>query len=287
MTSTPTWNSLRDRWPNAAASRFVDAAGLRWHVQSMGHGPAILLLHGSGAATHTWHALLPRLAERFTAVACDLPGHGLTTGATSAQLSLHGIASLLHGLLDVLELQPAAIVGHSAGAAVAMELARARPPRAVVGINAALTPPNALLHVLSLPVQALARTPLLGALTATLAGSDWVFDSLMRSTGSRLTPAQHALYRTFARSSDHAGAVMTMFANWDLAPLVAALPSIAVRTTLIVGADDGWIPPDDTRHIASLLPHARVMTLTGAGHLAHEDRPDRVAEIIAESLPPT
>ena len=47
------WATDGRDWPNHAASRFVEAAGMRWHVQVMGSGPALLLLHGTGAATHS------------------------------------------------------------------------------------------------------------------------------------------------------------------------------------------------------------------------------------------
>ena len=50
------------RWPRLAeseSSRFVEAADLRWHVQQMGAGPVLLLLHGTGASTHSWRALAP------------------------------------------------------------------------------------------------------------------------------------------------------------------------------------------------------------------------------------
>ena len=39
------WASLQAQWPHSAHSRFVQAAGLRWHVQVMGQGPALLMLH--------------------------------------------------------------------------------------------------------------------------------------------------------------------------------------------------------------------------------------------------
>ena len=53
-------------------------AGLRWHVQMMGTGPQVLLLHGAGAATHSWRDVAPLLARDFTVIAPDLPGHGFT-----------------------------------------------------------------------------------------------------------------------------------------------------------------------------------------------------------------
>ena len=46
------WSRDGGDWPNREASAFVEAAGIRWHVQRMGEGPPLLLLHGTGAATH-------------------------------------------------------------------------------------------------------------------------------------------------------------------------------------------------------------------------------------------
>jgi len=284
VTTPPSWESLRDRWPNAGASRFVEAAGLRWHVQTLGDGPAVLLLHGSGGATHSWRDVAPLLAARFAVIAPDLPGHGFTTRPPDGRLTLDGIAADLRALLDALGVEPAGLVGHSAGGALALRLAAMQPPRAVVGINAALVPPNALLSAFAPLAQAIAGSSIVGTLAAALAESDFVFDSLMRSTGSRIAPAQLALYHAFARSSVHAGAVMAMFAGWNLASLDALLPSIRTPVTLVVGDRDGWVPPSDAGRIVRRLPDARVVTLAGAGHLAHEEQPARAAEIIAGAL---
>lgn len=70
--------SLPENWPHRDCSQFIEAAGLSWHVQRMGEGPALLLLHGTAAATHSWAGLMPLLARRFTVIAIDLPGHGFT-----------------------------------------------------------------------------------------------------------------------------------------------------------------------------------------------------------------
>jgi len=74
----PSWELDGQDWPNRDCSRFMTAAGLRWHVQCAGTGPVCLLLHGTGASTHSFRDLLPQLAQTFTVVAPDLPGHGFT-----------------------------------------------------------------------------------------------------------------------------------------------------------------------------------------------------------------
>ena len=58
------WETDGAAWPHREASRFVVAGGCRWHVQVMGavDAPALWLLHGTGASSHSWRALLPLLA---------------------------------------------------------------------------------------------------------------------------------------------------------------------------------------------------------------------------------
>jgi len=49
MSNHLSWERDGRDWPNRAFSRFIEAGGLRWHVQVMGQGPVALLLHGTGA----------------------------------------------------------------------------------------------------------------------------------------------------------------------------------------------------------------------------------------------
>ena len=59
----PKWDVEGRCWPRREWSRFARAGGLEWHVQSGGSGPVCLLLHGTGAATHSWRRLAPLLAD--------------------------------------------------------------------------------------------------------------------------------------------------------------------------------------------------------------------------------
>jgi magnesium chelatase accessory protein len=210
---TPTWVEMGARWPNGHASRFIEAGGQRWHVQIMGRGPALLMVHGIGAATHTWHELAPRLASRFTIIAPDLPGHGFTTSPRTDHLSLDGIAIALAALLEELRVSPVIGVGHGAGAAILMRLALAEDSslRALVGINASLTPPRSQLWTLLAPAARVGvRSPRMAELGRELA-SGTLDSTLLSTTGSTLSASQAALYGVFLRSRRHMGAMMTVF----------------------------------------------------------------------------
>jgi magnesium chelatase accessory protein len=272
------------QWPNGHASRFVEAGGQRWHVQIMGRGPALLMVHGIGAATHTWHEFAPRLASRFTIIAPDLPGHGFTTAPRTDHLSLDGIAIALAALLEALKMAPVVGVGHGAGAAIAMRLALGEDSslRALVGINASLTPPQHQLWTLLAPAARVGvRSPRMAELGRDLE-SGTLDSSLMSTTGSRLSPEQAALYGVFLRSQRHMGAVMTVFEHWDAPRLQRDLDRLTIPVTLAVGLHDSWVPPHDADRIAMRLADARIVEVREGGHFAHEDAPDQLESIIVE-----
>ncbi|MBK5186810.1 MAG: alpha/beta fold hydrolase [Gemmatimonadaceae bacterium] len=285
MRDTPTWIEMGAQWPNGHASRFVEAGGERWHVQIMGSGPGILLVHGIGAATHTWHELAPRLATRFTVIAADLPGHGFTTAPRTDHLSLDGIALALAALLEELRMSPVVGVGHGAGAAILMRMALAEDSslRALIGINASLTPPKSQLWTLLAPAARVGvRSPRMAELGRELA-SEALDSSLMSTTGSTLSQSQAALYGVFLRSRRHMGAVMTVFEHWDAPRLRRDLDRLMLPVTLAVGLNDIWVPPRDADRIAMRLADARIVEVRDAGHFAHEDVPEQVERIIVES----
>ena len=282
----PDWDGDGCDWPNRDCSHFVQAGGLRWHVQVMGAGPVALLLHGTGAATHSWARLAPLLAERFTVVAPDLPGHGFTAPPPPGGMSLPGMAARLSGLLAALDLQPALGVGHSAGAAVLcrMALDRLIAPELLVGLNAALLPFKGLPGQLFSPMARLAAgTSLLPRLFAWHAGFDRrMVDRLIADTGSHVDGIELDMYRRLAQRPGHVAAAIAMMAEWDLRPLVRDLPRLAPPLALLVGDRDRAVRPNEARRVQALLPSARTVTLPGLGHLAHEERPDEAARLIIE-----
>jgi magnesium chelatase accessory protein len=109
-----------------------------------------------------------------------------------------------------------------------------------------------------------------------------VVGRLLRGTGSDIDPAGVALYRRVMKNPRHAAAALGMMANWDLRPLHRDLPLLAAPLLLIVGENDRTIPPADAKRLAAMLPGARVASLPGLGHLAHEERPEQVADVIVD-----
>jgi magnesium chelatase accessory protein len=278
------WSREGAAWPNRELSRFVATRGMRWHVQRGGTGPRVLLLHGAGASTHSWRGLIPRLSRDFEVIAPDLPGQGFSSGA-APRFTLDGMAQDIASLLAREDAAPDIVVGHSAGAAIALRLALSggATPRAIVALNGALTPFRGVAGVLFPPLaKLLALNPLSGAVFARTAGAPGAVQGLIAGTGSTIDAEGLRLYERLVTTRSHVSATLAMMARWDLAPLIADLPRVSPPVTLALGLRDRAVPPGGTRAVAGRLRDARLVEFPDLGHLMHEEAPDRIAALIRD-----
>lgn len=285
------WAREGAAWPHAERSVFIEAGGLRWHVQRFPGPPTarhcILLLHGTGASTHSWRALAPRLAARAEVIAPDLPGHGFSGMPPARTFSLPGMAEAIGALLRALPAQPTAVVGHSAGAAIGARLCLSGlvSPQALIGINGAWLPFGGPASRLFSPAARLLATR--GAapwLFARLARDPALARRLLAGTGSRIDALGEQAYARLLRSPDHVAAALSMMAHWRLDDLVEALPALRPRLLLLAASADLTVPCAQSERAARALPGAQLERLAGLGHLAHEEQPDRIAERILAFL---
>jgi magnesium chelatase accessory protein len=289
MSDSLSWDHDGRDWPHHDSSRFVQAGGLRWHVQTMGAGPVALLIHGTGASTHSWRGLMRLLARRHTVVAMDLPGHAFTATPPAARLSLAGMASAVSALVRALALDVELLVGHSAGAAIGARIVLdgAVAPGTLVAINGAFLPLGGLQGLLFPPVARLmAATPLAPQLFARRSWDRAAVEKLIGGTGSTLDAEGLALYGVLVRDARHAAGALNMMARWDLRPLQRDLARLNTPLALIVGGNDRAVLPNDAARVQALIPATTPCSLVhvpGAGHLLHEERPAEAARLILEA----
>ena len=283
----PPPGDLPPDWPHRSASLGIAVGQQHWHVQVFGSpGPRadIVLLHGASASAHSWRDIAPALAADRRVIVPDLPGHGWTRRPDAAHgLSLPGMAALLGGLLRALGVGRAVLIGHSAGAAVAARMALDGQAEAelVIGLNGAWLPPAGQGRWFYEPLaRVLALNPLVPPLVAWSARRHSSIERLIASTGSRLDARGVELYARLVQRSAHVAAVMTMMAAWDLRPLLRDLPHLRAPLHLLVADGDLTVPPQASAAALQRLPRAGWHTLRGLGHLAHEEAPARVLELL-------
>lgn len=282
------WAVEGETWPNRAASRFVEAGGIKWHVQVAGEGPVLLLLHGTASSTHSWRDLLPLLAEDFTVLAPDFPDHGFTLAQVGYKPDMASFALSITSLLRKLELWPELAVGHSAGAAVALRMAidgleSAQRLKGVVGVNAALRPfqgaPGKLFPSMARLLFANPVTPRLFAWGASDLSR---VERLIRGSGSTIDAESLALYQRLMRSQTHIAGALGMMAHWDLDRFEQRLGEVKLPLLLLAGDKDLAVPPSDAKVVEGLVPTATRKLLPNLGHLAHEEDPGQIASLIKD-----
>lgn len=275
------WPTDAKDWPLTAFSRQIQNPPHRWHVQEAGAGKTILLIHGAGGATQSFRNVLPLLAQTHHVVAPDLPGQGFTQAGAQQRYGLVAMAEDIASLCEGQGWRPDVIVGHSAGAAIALQLCLiGMRPAQVVGINAALANFQGMAGWLfPMMAKALAATPFSASVFAATATPKSV-RKLIDGTGSKLDDAGVGLYHRLASDKGHVDATLSMMAQWSLDNLLDQLDQIDLPVHLITGSDDLAVPPSTSKQAAARLPQAKVTVLEGLGHLAHEEDARRIASLI-------
>ena len=213
-------------WPNREASEFLEAGGFRWHVQKMGAGPELFLLHGTGASTHSWEALAPLLARRFRVIAPDLPGHAFTSARRRPDLSLPGMSKAVGTLIEALGCHPEVVIGHSAGAAISPDfcLDETIAPKLLVSLNGAFLPFEGMAGLMFPTIAKLLFLNPLAPRVFAWAADERSVANVLKGTGSKISRRGIELYARLLGNPAHVAGALGMMANWDLTDLRRRLP---------------------------------------------------------------
>lgn len=277
----PSW------WPFHQASKFTATAHLSWHSQTVGHhGPRVLFVHGTGASTHSWANVIDILKDRAISCAVDLPGHGFSSLPTAGHSTLRGCTVGISAFLREIDFSPDLIVGHSAGAAIAVSLAaELGPATRVLCINAAFGQFPGLAGVI-FPyfARAAAATPFTSHVLSIMANDTHRVQRLLDNTGSKVPPQSLRCYTTLFRSKRHVQGTLQLMAEWDLRDFLRTLPNFTNPITFVTGLSDKTVPPDISRQWANTLPQAHLHEIVGCGHLIQEEAPQSIVACITQML---
>ncbi len=257
-----------------ATHRQMRIKGLRVHVEIHGEGEPLLLHSGLWAETGLWRPLLPYL-KGYQVIAFDPPGVGQSE-MPRLPMTMAGLASMGAAILDELGLESAHVLGTSFGGAVAQQMAvtQRRRVRKLVLVSTSFGgfswpgDPMAYWHFMQPGSYRPHRMQ-------QVAGE--MFGGRMR-THPELIHGMH-----IRRPSNFLAAMYRMvpLVGWTSLPWLWAIR----QPTLIVCGDDDPITPHINHSImATLMPHARLHTVRGGGHLALVDSPGQVVPVIAGFL---
>ncbi|MCU0903099.1 MAG: alpha/beta fold hydrolase [Tabrizicola sp.] len=279
--------TLPNDWPFKAQSSLISTGRQRFWVAETGpkDAPALLLLHGTGASIHSFSRTIPGLSKTYRVITPDLAGHGCSAKGFAGRLSLDAMAQDLWTLLDTLHIQPQAIIGHSAGAAIGLRMAELRPVPHIIGLNAALGEfDGAAAFLFPIIAKGLATLPFASSAITAFFGRPGTVERILTGTGSPLNEEGRAQYLRLVRDPDHITGALGMMADWRLQGLLNRLPQTKTQVTLIASEGDRAVPAQVSIDAAKRIPGARLHLLPKLGHLAHEETEDGLSALILDSL---
>lgn len=279
--------ALPNDWPFKAQSSLITAGRHRFWVADTGPRDAstLLLLHGTGASLHSFRCTIPGLSQTYRTITPDLPGHGCSSKGFNGRLGLDAMATDLWTLCDTLQVQPQAIIGHSAGAAIGLRMAELRPVPQVIGLNAALGEfDGAAAFLFPIIAKGLATLPFVSSAITAFFGRPGTVERILTGTGSPLDAQGRAQYLRLVRDPDHVTGALGMMADWKLQPLLNRLPQTQTKVTLIASEGDRAVPAQVSIDAAKRIPGAKLHLLPKLGHLAHEETEDGLSALILDSL---
>jgi pimeloyl-ACP methyl ester carboxylesterase len=267
----------------------VHLPGRRVSTLTMGKGPDVLCIHGLGATKASFFdtaAALTRAGHRVHVL--DLPGFGSSSKPPTAPYSARWFAETVVGVMDVLGIERAHLVGNSMGGRVAIEVGL-RAPERVAGL-ALLCPAVAFVRRGFHPIVRLLR-PEWGLLPhrfsrATVARQFW----RMFADPDQVDPSvADVVVDEFQRIYASAGARLAFlsaarniyldrpFGRGGFYPRLADLEAPAL---FVWGSHDRLIPPGFKRHVGQWLPGAEQIVLDGCGHVPQVERPEHTNRLL-------
>ncbi|TMM27507.1 MAG: alpha/beta fold hydrolase [Actinobacteria bacterium] len=267
---------------------FTEAKGcrVRYFVGGPADGEPVVLVHGLGGCAANWVDVAPLLAETRRVLVPELPGHGLSTPLPAVpNLAVFGDRI---GLVAEREnALPAAFIGHSLGAAVALRLALRRPDEvnslvlaAAAGISSTSRRARYGLRILGI----IGPRRLVAPWADSVAGSPFLRYAVFGHWGAAdpliLSPeAVDGFLEGTRLTSDSVSAARAVVAD-DVRP---ELGDLRCPTLVLWGARDNQLPLVDAFEFARRLD-APLRVIADCGHLLIGERPDLCAEAIENFL---
>lgn len=250
--------------------------GTSVNVFQGGSGPDVLFFHGAGGLLGAEDPLLVGLAESFTVHAPELPGYG---GSTGEDLLEDMLDFTLHGwdCADALGLDRPHLVGHSMGGMMVAEMASVDNRRA---------PSVSLIAPAGMWLDEHPIPDIFGVLPFDLPGllfHDPAAGGAAMSAGMDFSDPD-ALVAFFIRNARQLGTAGKMLFPIPNRRLSKRIHRLTAPTLLVWGESDTLIPPVYAERWQELVPHADLVTVAEAGHMAPVEQPDQVAAAIEKHV---
>jgi len=280
------WSALADallvrqaELPPGDVGQFTTVDGVRTYYRVIGHGPALVLLHGLGSSHLTWSAVDAAFGRRFTVYELDLPGFGYSDKPATVT-SAREEASFVDHFLASRGVERASVIGHSMGGDVALWLAIEHPNRVdrLIVVDAAeIGEAAAVFRLVAVPVVG---DVVLKTTTTPLTLPQMMADPYVQKQA--LTKNMSEEYARMYWSPGARQALVELAKSYDAdkAPLLASIGGVHVPTLIVWSEHDPYFPVSVAEDLRDRLPAADLRLISDAGHLPQEEQPTAFADLV-------
>ena len=257
---------------------------LRIHYMDEGDGEPLVLVHTIGQSIYTWRCLYASLIQHYRVIAVDMPGFGYSSRPDVYSYTIEEQSKALELFLDAIGIESAHVMGFSMGCAYVMDLCLRQPERAGRVI---LLAPGGLTPEMPTPVKLL-DSGLFGGIAAALFGirtvenvlSDCFFDLTVGLNEDVVTE----YYKTISDSASRRALRLSIH-NFEDETLVSQLRTTEMPVLILLGSEDRWRTSAQTELFHAAIPDAGYAMVRNAGHLLHEEKPDKILSAVLEFIP--
>jgi pimeloyl-ACP methyl ester carboxylesterase len=270
--------------------RFLDVGAGEAAYRVVGAGPDVLFVHGWPVSSATFRQLLPHLVDHVTCHLIDFPSAGSSRFDADTPMSIAQHIETVRRVVDLLELDHVAVVGHDSGGMIARHAMVGDPRLRAMGlINT--EPPDPSWRFKSFIASR--HLPGLSAGLGWVAGKPRIVRS--RAVFGDAFADRSLLGGEFAEfflaplheSRLHRDAAVKLLRSFDMrhvTDLAGIHRRIDVPVQLVWGDKDPFFPVDRARAMVAGFPDARLAVIEGAGLFSHEERPAEVAKALLPTL---
>ncbi len=262
-------------------SGYAGANGTSFHYERAGAGEPLVLLHAGIADQRMWDGQVPVFAQHYDVIRYDARGYG----NTHAGAGRYSRSQDLYGLMMVLGVERAVLLGSSQGGTDAIDFALEHPAMAAglalvsavpSGYQLQGEPPRRVLEFMSAYQQRdLERA-------SELAAQVWL-DGPHR-TPDQMDPHIRGWVRNMMRDVLAAGAMDTTGEEPSSEPAVGRLSELRVPTLVVVGDQDDPSILQAGERMTSEIPGAEKLVICGAAHLLNIEKPEEFNRVVLDFL---
>ncbi len=255
----------------------------RIHYIQQGKGEDIILIHSVGQSLYTYRELVNRLSGKFRVTALDLVGSGYSERPFYFNYTLDEMADFIARFMDALEIGSAHLFGFSMGAGYVIDFAKRYPDR--VG-KIVLLSPGGITPEMPSSIRSVDNR-LFGGIAARMINYKAVNKMLSEcffDLTNHTTDLVDEYFKPIA-STEAKRVIRTCVANYDDEEVIRSLRDVAAEALLLWGNEDKWHPTEMANLFQAVMPNVKYTLVRNAGHLAHEEKADRIAQLIKMFIP--